>query len=496
MAHNSRKKSLFVTAWIYIGFGIGAINTLLFANNHIFSTTEYGLTRSMTDIAILLSSFASLGAPTYMLKLYPYYTSKIAANRNDLFSNGLKLTLIGFVLVLIATLLAKPIIVIKYSKNAALLVNYFYWVIPLLAGYIFYNLLDGYGWNLGLQLYTNIIREVFIRLYTLLLITFYFLKIIEFDVFIKVFCFQYLLACGILLYLIHKIEPIHLSWKISSITQKFRKPIKAILLFGFFTTMVGAIRIGFDSLVLASVKGLEETAIYTFVGFVASLVYAPFRSLISVYFPQLVTAWKIKNYNELNRIYQRSAINMLIFSLLIFGIIWIGFDAAVDFFNLNTAYKKNKFILLVLCLVNIVELGTGLNAQIIQSSTHWRFEFYTNLLLGIMIAPFTYWFTKSYGTIGPAYAQLLGISIYNAFRIRFLHKRYGFSPFSKATVYCLLLFSICFLPFIWWGEQPLLITILKCFLFGLGFILLNFKAKTSPDLIQLYYHLKNRLVKK
>jgi O-antigen/teichoic acid export membrane protein len=238
-----------------------------------------------------------------------------------------------------------------------------------------------------------------------------------------------------------KADALHFHFKWSIVTKKFRKQIRSLMLFGFAGSVVGAIKIAFDSIVLSSLEGLESAATYALVGFAASLLQAPFRSVISVSFPALVLAWKNKDMLQIDRIYKRSSINLLIFSLFIFGLIWLNFETVILYFNLNPEYINGKWVLLILCIAYIIEMGTGLNAQIIQSSSMWRFEFYTNMLLAFIIAPCTYLFTKWYGIIGPAFATLLGLIIYNGIRIIFLKQKFNFFPFTVKTMIMLICFT-------------------------------------------------------
>jgi len=97
-------------------------------------------------------------------------------------------------------------------------------------------------------------------------------------------------------------------------------------------------------------------------------------------------------------------------------------------------------------------MGTGVNSQIIGTSTRWRFEFYTGILLLLITLPLNYILTKYYyGILGPAIANLFAFTLYNAIRYNYLQKKFNLQPFTRQTAYTILLglfaFFICYFLF-------------------------------------------------
>ena len=89
-------------------------------------------------------------------------------------------------------------------------------------------------------------------------------------------------------------------------------------------------------------------------------------------------------------------------------------------------------------------MGTGVNGQIIGTSTYWRFELWTSLLLTALIIPLSYYLTVKYGLIGPAIANLVSFTIYNFTRYWFLLNRFALQPFSYKTIEVILLAVIIY----------------------------------------------------
>ena len=214
-----------------------------------------------------------------------------------------------------------------------------------------------------------------------------------------------------------------------------------------------------------------------------SVLQAPFRSLVAITIPILSRAWKDKNHLEIQRIYQRTSINMLGFSLFVFFLIWLNFENGISFFNINPDYLEGRWVFFLLGIVTIIELGTGVNGQIIGTSTYWRFELWTSLLLTLMIIPLSYTLTVKYGILGPAIANLVSFSVYNFIRYYFLWKKFKMQPFSIKTLELLLIaISTYFIVYFCTKNLNGLTAIISSLvLFSTAFISLFYWRNISPD---------------
>ncbi len=166
----------------------------------------------------------------------------------------------------------------------------------------------------------------------------------------------------------------------------------------------------------------------------------------------LSQAWKDKDYGRIDRIYRRSSISQLVFSVGIFVLLWLNFKDGVLTFRLNSQYLAAQSAFFFIGLARIVDMGTGVNTQIIATSTFWRFDFFTGLLLAALTLPLNYLLAKEVGMIGPAIADLATFAIYNCVRWAFLYRKFRMQPFTIQSLYTLLL-----------GGVKLLSDSLSCF---------------------------------
>ena len=499
-----RKQTIISSILVYIGFLVGFINNYFYtakvpfgfySSGNTFSPEQYALTRIFFDFAQIMLAFGSLGVIPVIYKFFPYYKDNLEEKKIDLMTGSLAISLIGFLIVLGSGLYFEPLIARKFNERSILVVDYYLWIFPFAAGMIFFSVLEAFCWAIHKTIISNFLKETGMRIITSLLITLYYFKFISFPNFIYSFSFLYLLIFIVLLIYLFRTGHIHFTFSISRVTKKFWKKMVSMQALIFGGTCIAAVAATIDSLIIASVKGLATAGVFIFAQYAANLIQVPQRSIQAISAGVLSRAWKDKNYSEINRIYERSCINLLIMSLFIFGNLWLNAAPAIQLFKIQDAYSAGLGVIFVLGIVRIVDAGTGLNAMVIGTSTFWRFDFYSGVVLLAFRLPLTYFLIIKYGIIGSAFAELAAYGVYNFIRFEFLRRKFNMQPFSKKTIYTILLalvsYGICYGAFNhitgWIGLLS------RAILFSGLMILGVFYGKLTPDAAQLYDNLMKRL---
>jgi O-antigen/teichoic acid export membrane protein len=495
---NIRRQSIISSFIVYFGFALGFFNTWLFAREGGFSQTQYGLTGVFIAIANIIFAVSNLGMHAFIHKFFPYYKDNLTPKKNDMISLALLVSSIGFFLILVSGYFFKGLVIRKYGTHSPDLIKYYYWIFPFGFGLTMYSLLEAFAWQLKKSVLTNFLREVQFRALTTLLILLSFVGIIkDFDLFIKLFSFTYLAIAAILLTYLAVTNRIHLTFSISRVTKKFLRKIVALAAFVWGGSLVFNIAKVFDTILIAAVleNGLAAAAIYTLAQNMASLIQAPQRAIVSSSIGPLSQAWKNKDFNRINVIYQRSSINQLLFAVGMFVLIWINFTDGVFTFNLQENYLAARWVFLYIGLMWIIEMGTGVNSQIIATSTLWKFEFFTGMILLSLTLPLNYFLTKQIGITGTAISNLVAYSIYNSIRYTFLLRRFNMQPFSVKTFYTLILGLACYfichflfseyIGFIWILIRSSVFVVL----YVTGILVLNI----SPDFIPVWQTLASKI---
>lgn len=487
MSAKIRRQSIISSLVIYFGFAIGFVNVYFFTKNGTFTTDQYGLYNIFIAAGAFLSSLGSLAAPSYVYKFFPYYQDNLSPNNNDQITWALVIGMFGCILIGISGWLFKGFVIQKFGSNSALFIQYYSWLFPFVFGMILYGILEAYGWVLHKSILTTFIREVEWRaLITIIVVLFSFQIIKDFNTFVIFYSATYLvLFLTLLLYLLYT-GKLHITFSISVITKKFFRKIVAFCSFIFGASIISCLSQVFDTIVIASVlpNGLGKAAVFSIAQLMASIIQAPQRSVIAAITPHLSIAWRSKQVQKIQTIYQRSSINLLIVSCLLFVLIALNFKDAVIAFNINRDYLLGFLPFIFLGFTKLVDLGTGVNAQIIGTSNFWRFELYSSCILLVCMLPLSYILVKQFDILGPPIAQLISIIIYNLIRIVFLWKKFRLFPFTPKTINMLNLslgvFTITWLLFdnVHGLGGLFARTIFALALFTAGFFIL----KPSPDI--------------
>lgn len=490
-----RKQTIQSSIIVYFGFLVGAFNTYLCTKNGSFSKEEYGVTRIFIDFAQNFFAFASLGVVPVLYKFYPYYKDNLTDKKNDLLTWVLTVSLVGFALVAIAGIAFEPLVIQKFGERSALFLQFYYLIFPFSFGYLLFAVLESYSWALHASVVTNSLKETVLRIITTGFIALFYFKLISFDKFMYLFSILYLIIALLLIFFLWKTNRLHFTFNISRVTKKFYKKMIGLQFFVFGGVCINAIAITISGLLIASKQGLGDAAVFSLASYAASFIEVPQRSITSISTGVLSRAWKNKDFNTINRVYHRSSINMLLLSVFVFGNVWLNIAQGINVLHIQDAYAAGIDVVFVLGIAKIIDAGTGVNSVIIVTSTLWKFEFYTNIILLAIRIPLAYFFIQKYGIIGPAYAEIISQVVYNFIRYEFLRRKFNMQPFNTETLYAILLgiVAVAGTYFLFHNIDGWIGIIIRAVLFSGVLIGGMFLLKLTPDAIQLVDVAKTRI---
>lgn len=250
-----------------------------------------------------------------------------------------------------------------------------------------------------------------------------------------------------------------------------------------------------DTFTIASYIGIGSVAIYDVSNYISNIISVPQKSVVAISIPYLAEAWRKKDLATIQRIYSRSSINLLLISIFLFTLIWLNYDTAMSILPINQAFREGKLVVLLLGLKFIVDMGTGVNGQIIVTSTYWRFEFTCGVILLSLIAPLNILLVKHLGIVGAGYSNLIAYTIYNAIRIVFLWKKFNLQPFTIKTVYALVISLVCYFIcyFLFHNMHSWLSLFLTSGVYAALFGTATVYFNLSPDILPVWQTVKKRL---
>jgi O-antigen/teichoic acid export membrane protein len=424
-----------------IGFAIGGLNLLLLFPK-VFSQEEIGLTRALIDAATVLSVLATLGSTPLIYKFYPFYKSHMAPEKNDLpFITGL-ICFSGFILICIVGFFFNDFIVRKLGKSPLFAQNVIL-VYPLTFLMLAYTWLEAFGWALKKTTTTNFLKETLVRLLTTILILLAWAGFISKGAFMNLFSLLYLLPVVILSFVLIKTRVWKFSFTISKVTRRFKGKMFTFGLFVFGATFLNIASRTVDSFMIIGLKGLEQTAVFTYAAYLVTFMDLPLRSINSIATPVIAESWKEKKYGNIATIYRKSTITLLVAALFIYLIVLLNIHNLTMY--LGPAWSQVPMVVLIMGLAKVIDLGFGVNGQIIATSSNWRFDFYTNVMLTLLSFPLNFFLIRYFGIIGAAFSNLIALSVFNAVRFGYLYKKYGWQPYGFPHVKIVLVSLIIFI---------------------------------------------------
>ena len=185
-------------------------------------------------------------------------------------------------------------------------------------------------------------------------------------------------------------------------------------------------------------------------------------------------------------------------SLFIFGNVWLNVKQGMEVLHLQKEYLDGLYVIMILGFARIIDAGTGVNGLVIGTSTFWRFDFYSGVVLLAFRLPLTWYLVKNYGIIGSAIAELAAYAVYNFVRFEFLRRKFNMQPFNKKTLFSIILttaaYLICYFLLNSIGGWTGII--LRAILFSSILIIGIFYLQLTPDANQLYDNFKKKYLVK
>ncbi len=492
-----RKQTIISSVVVYFGFFIGAINQYFYLKNGLFTLEQYGITRIFFDFAQNMYAFGALGIIPVIYKFYPYYKDNLEAHKIDLMTWGMVSAFIGFLLVVFLGLYFQPVFVNQFSEKSKLIVDYYYWMFPFAMGMLFFSVIEGFAWALQKSVLSNFLKETGLRILTSIVILLYYFKLIKFNDFVHLFAFLYLVIFLVLAAYLYKSKLLHFPTTVSRVSKKFWKKMMGMQLLIYSGTIIASVAATIDSFIIAKFQGLGVVAVFGMAQYAANLIQVPQRSIQAVSASVLSRAWKDKNITEIKRIYNRSCINLLLMALFIFGNLWLNVQQGMIVLDIQKDYEAGIATIFILGMVRIIDAGTGLNAMVINTSTFWRFDFFSGVVLLAFRLPLTYFLIKNYGIIGSAFAELAAYSVYNFIRFEFLRQKFNMQPFTYKTLLSILIAAIAYslAYFLLDGITGWIGIFGRSILFSGILIGAVIQLKLTPDAAQLIDNFKKRFIK-
>ena len=307
------KQGIRVTLISFIGVIIGAFNTM-FVFPHVLGAERHGLVMLILTIAAVITQFAQLGIPNTIIRFFPY----LIDSKKYIYRLALQVPLMSILLIGFTAFFFGDYFFQSYSQKNSLFDQYQFSLLPLISSMVFFEVLLSISRSELKTVFPAVLRELVLRVITLLLLGAFFMSWIDFSQFISIWLSVY--AFNVFLFSIYLFSYNHFKLEFGLPLIPNRNLAKKMFHYGAITLLTSSAAIlvnRIDVLMLGHYLKLENVAFYTVAFFMATLIEIPARSILQIVKPLLAKAWSGGDLNEIGMLYKKTSINQMLVGLLL-----------------------------------------------------------------------------------------------------------------------------------------------------------------------------------
>ncbi|HET6244031.1 MAG: polysaccharide biosynthesis C-terminal domain-containing protein [Bacteroidetes bacterium] len=475
-----KKQGIQNTIVTYFGIILGFANLLVF--QPLFLTTEeIGLTRVLFSFSSLIAVFLPLGIGNITVKYFPKFRNA-EKKHHGYFGFMLLFPVAGFLIITAALYLSRDFFIGQYIDQSALFVEFFDYIFPLSLFLGLINVLNIYAFSLFRTTFPSVLNDVVSRIFTILVIAAYFIKLLNLEQF--VFCFVFVYGLQLILLLIYIFIIDKPGFKVDFKMVKSQN-LNEILQYGFLLSFASIASLGLkylDSIMIARFLPLTAVGIYTIAAFIPTVIEAPLFALDKIAGTKISQALSVNNRIEIQEIYYKSSRYMLLAGGLLFIGININISSLLSL--LPADFAQGGMVVLIISIGTFFTMAGGSNTAIIFNSDKYKFGAFLLILLVVIAFVSNVVLIPILGIEGAALATAISSFIYNLLKYLFIWKQFKMQPFDFSSlkvlsIIFLVFFIGYFLPFY---SNAVLTIIYKSILVTLIYVLLAFFWKVDKEL--------------
>lgn len=469
-------QSLKNVASTYLGFIIGAINTL-FLYTKFLSDEYYGMVGVMLSAAHVMMPLMAFGVHNTLVKFYSSFKTRVSLNSF--------LTL----MVLLPMLVIIPVSIIGYvfydvignflaSKNT-LIKNYVWHTIVIAVALAYFEVFFAWAKVQMKTVFGNFMKEVFHRVASMVLLFGLYLEVLNVEQFMVGLVCMYLLRMLIMKMYAFSIRLPVITFKKIGNVSSILKYTSLILIAG----SVASILLDVDKVMLGKLLvNLNNVAYYNVAVYIATVIVVPQRSMHQILMPLSAKYLNEKDFDALDALYKKSSLNLLIVSGFIFLLIVL--NVKQFYFLIDPQYSVGIYVVLLISTAKLYDAMLGSNNAILFNSDYYRVILVLGVVLVVLTLVLNIIFIPRYGINGAAIATFLAIVFYNSAKLFFVYKYFKIQPFTQQSLKVGVLLLACVVLFYFWDFPfaPIVSVILKSTLISVLYLFVVYRFRLSEDI--------------
>jgi O-antigen/teichoic acid export membrane protein len=410
----------------YVGIALGYLNKgFLFLL--VLSTAQIGLVNLLVTVGSLFAQFANLGTVYSTWKFFPYFKNKEKKNHGFL-PFILSIVAIGIALCTLLFIVFQHEVQQLYEERSSAFSEYYLLVLPIGISSVLYMTFEVYLRALYKNIVSVFALEIGLRACLTVLLAMLYFDFIDFNVFVILQSFSYILPVLILIVYLSWLGEFNVSWEYMTISKRFRRIIRNFSLFNYLNTLGIVFVNSMDVMMIAYFLGLEATGVYTTVVFLASALQVPYKSVIRVSSPLVSDHWKRREIEKMKALYTKVSSVALVIGLIPFLAIWLNIDFLFGF--LKPEFQSGIWVFLFLMLGRLIDMYFGVNGSIFVTSKKYKYDIFFTCFLMASVFLLNCWFIPWWGIPGAAISTSFALIFYNVGRLIFVWIAYKIHPFS------------------------------------------------------------------
>ena len=463
------------TITTYLGFAIGALNTL-YLYVFFISDVHYGLISFMLSTANIMMPLMAFGAHNTIVKFYTTFKTKNSLN--SFLTLMLFLPLAFIIPTGLIGIVAYDTIAGALSQQNPIIGNYIWYMYFAAIAMAYFEVFFAWSKTQMQTVFGNFMKEVFHRIGIMVLLFCVYFEWISVDTFIAAVIGVYGLRMLIMMFYAFSIRlPV---FKFNRIDR-----LSSILKYSFLIIIAGSIAtviLDIDSFMLGLYIPIEKVAYYGVAIYIATVIVVPSRAMQQILQPLTAQYLNSKNKVALEDLYIRSSQTLFIIGGLIFLLIILNINSLYE--TIPPQFSGGLIVVFFVSMAKLYDCLMGCNNVVLFNSDYYRVVLLFGVILAIMTVGLNMIFIPKYGINGSAFATFLAVSVYNTIKIYFVKRKFDMMPFTMDTGKVTLLIIVMVGLFYFWEFpfQPLLNIALKSTLITLMYVGIVFKMKVSDDI--------------
>lgn len=459
----------------YLGFGIGAINTLFLYTNFL-EQEYYGLVSFLLSAANLIWPMMAFGVHNTLVKFYSAYDSK--EEKDKLLSMILFMPLVIALVLGIIGIFSYDLILNYFSEGNALVQPYVWLIFVLALATAYFEVFFSWSKVNYQSVFGNVMREVFHRICISLLLLCVFFGWLTVEEFIYSISGVFILrAVLMMLYAFRLYFPV--------LKFSFPKDKASILKYSALILIAGSVAVvllDLDKVMIEHYLPIENVAIYGIAIYIASVIGVPSRAMHQITYPLTAILLNKRDKEGLKDLYQKSSINLLVISGFIFLLIVANIRQVYEL--IPEIYQLSFSIVILISCAKLFDNILGNNNSILFNSDYYRLVLVIGVALAILAFILNIIFIPAFGLFGAALATFLAFALYNTSKIYIVIWKFKIHPFTRQSLYGLLCILIFTLGFYFWDFpfHPVINILLKSLVMGILYLTIVYKLKFSRDI--------------